>query len=122
MSRSAHPHPGFSASFPALRSLFAIRPFRKLFIAGSLSSFGDWLALLATTALAAELARNGVGQYLAVSGVFILRIAPAIILGPLAGVEAVIGERGRRRQLFHCRSPRQWQPEGRWLQRQRPVG
>ena len=88
MTRSAAPHPGFSASFPALRSLFAIRPFRKLFIAGSLSSFGDWLALLATTALAAELAQNGVGQYLAVSGVFILRIAPAIILGPLAGVVA----------------------------------
>ena len=28
------------------------------------------------------------GQYLAVSGVFILRIAPAIVLGPLAGVVA----------------------------------
>lgn len=88
MSRSEAPHPGFSASFPALRNLLAIRPFRKLFIAGSLSSFGDWLALLATTALAAEMAQDGVGQYLAVSGVFILRIAPAIILGPIAGVVA----------------------------------
>ncbi len=68
MSRSEAPHPGFSASFPALRNLLAIRPFRKLFIAGSLSSFGDWLALLATTALAAEMAQDGVGQYLAVSG------------------------------------------------------
>lgn len=73
---------------PALRQLLAIRPFRDLFAAGSVSSFGDWLALLATTALAAELAAGGVGEYLAVSGVFILRIAPAVVLGPLAGVVA----------------------------------
>ncbi|WP_404387606.1 MFS transporter [Humibacillus xanthopallidus] len=73
---------------PALRQLLAIRPFRNLFAAGTISSFGDWLALLATTALAAELAADGVGEYLAVSGVFILRIAPAVLLGPLAGVVA----------------------------------
>ena len=73
---------------PALRQLLAIRPFRNLFAAGTISSFGDWLALLATTALAAELAADGVSAYLAVSGVFILRIAPAVVLGPLAGVVA----------------------------------
>jgi len=72
----------------ALRQLLAIRPFRNLLAAGTVSSFGDWLALLATTALAAELAAGGVGEYLAVSGVFILRIAPAVVLGPLAGVVA----------------------------------
>ena len=72
----------------ALRQLLAIRPFRNLLAAGTVSSFGDWLALLATTALAAELAAGGVGESLAVSGVFILRIAPAVILGPLAGVVA----------------------------------
>jgi MFS family permease len=79
---------GFTPSGPGLRDLFAIRPFRNLFIAGSFSSFGDWLALLATTALAAELAAGGVGEYLAVSGVFILRIAPAVVLGPFAGLVA----------------------------------
>lgn len=73
---------------PALKQLLAIRPFRNLFAAGTISSFGDWLALLATTALAAELAADGVGEYLAVSGVFILRIVPAVVLGPLAGVVA----------------------------------
>lgn len=73
---------------PALRQLLAIRSFRDLFAAGTVSSFGDWLALLATTALAAELAAGGVGEYLAVSGVFVLRIAPAVVLGPLAGVVA----------------------------------
>ncbi|HSU74027.1 MAG TPA: hypothetical protein VLI66_03760 [Terrabacter sp.] len=44
---------------PALRRLLGIRPFRNLFAAGAVSSFGDWLALLATTALATELAPGG---------------------------------------------------------------
>jgi MFS family permease len=79
---------GSTPSRHGLRQLLAIRPFRSLWLAGVVSSFGDWLALLATTALAAELAKGGVGQYLAVSGVFILRIAPAIVLGPFAGVVA----------------------------------
>jgi MFS family permease len=88
MRGSDEPHARLAASFPQLRALLAIDPFRKLFVAGSLSSFGDWLALLATTALAASLAADGASQYFAVSGVFILRIAPAIVLGPLAGVVA----------------------------------
>ncbi|MEW1955882.1 hypothetical protein [Terrabacter sp. NPDC080008] len=71
-----------------LRALLEIGPFRNLFAAGTVSSFGDWLALLATTALAAELAPGGVAEYLAVSGVFVLRIAPAVVLGSLAGVVA----------------------------------
>jgi MFS family permease len=70
------------------RQRLPLDPVRTLLAAGSVSSFGDWLALLATTALAAELAAGGVGEYLAVSGVFILRIAPAVVLGPLAGVVA----------------------------------
>lgn len=85
---SEEPPPRFTPSGPGLRDLVAIGPFRGLFIAGSISSFGDWLALLATTSLAAALAEGGVGEYLAVSGVFILRIAPAVILGPFAGVVA----------------------------------
>lgn len=79
---------GFTPSGPGLKELRANRPFRNLFVAGATSSFGDWLALLATTSLAAALAEGGVGEYLAVSGVFILRIAPAIVLGPFAGVVA----------------------------------
>ena len=79
---------GITPFGPSVKGLLAIRSFRNLFAAGAISSFGDWLALLATTALAAELAPGGMGQYLAVSGVFILRIGPAVILGPLAGVVA----------------------------------
>jgi MFS family permease len=80
------PHGAGSTS--DLRALLGLRPFRSLWLAGCLSSFGDWLALLGTTSLAGELAAGSVAQYLAVSGVFILRIAPAVILGPLAGVVA----------------------------------
>lgn len=90
--------PRLTPSGPGLRELLAIRPFRNLFAAGSFSSFGDWLALLATTALAAELAAGGVGEYLAVSGVFILRIAPAVVLGPFAGL--VADRFDRRRTLI----------------------
>lgn len=80
--------PHAAASLRDLRAILALRRFRSLWLAGSLSSFGDWLALLGTTSLAGELAGGSVAQYLAVSGVFILRIAPAMVLGPLAGVVA----------------------------------
>jgi len=53
------------------------------------SSFGDWLGLLATTALAQQLAG---GDYatanFAIAGVFIARLLPSVILGPIAGVIA----------------------------------
>ena len=55
----------------------------------SFSSFGDWLGLLATTALAQQLAG---GDYatanFAIAGVFIARLLPSVILGPIAGVVA----------------------------------
>jgi MFS family permease len=80
--------PGSPTRFGNVRGLLAIRSFRGLWLAGTLSSFGDWLALLATTSLAAVLAPDQFGAYLAVSGVFILRILPALVLGPFAGVVA----------------------------------
>jgi dTMP kinase len=68
----------------------AIRPFRRLWIAGSLSSLGDWLSLLALTALAFDLAgRHGsTAQVTAVSGVWLTSLLPALVLGPLAGAVA----------------------------------
>jgi dTMP kinase len=63
--------------------------FRRLWFALSLSSLGDWLGLLATTAMAAALTTNSsANQNYAVSGVFILRLVPALIFAPLAGVVA----------------------------------
>jgi dTMP kinase len=73
-----------------VRGVLAVRPFRQLWLALGLSSFGDWLGLLATTALASIL--GGQSSYaaanLAVAGVLILRLAPAIFFGPIAGAMA----------------------------------
>jgi dTMP kinase len=72
-----------------LRGVLGIPAFRRLWTALSLSSLGDWLGLLALTALAPRLAHGGyAAANLAVAGVFILRLAPAIIVGPIAGVVA----------------------------------
>ena len=53
-----------------------------------LSSLGDWLGLLATTALATSLATGYREQNYALGGVLVVRLLPAIVLGPLAGAFA----------------------------------
>ena len=66
-----------------------IAPFRRLWMALSLSSLGDWLGLLAITAMAAELTTNSsADQNYAVASVFILRLIPAVLFAPIAGVVA----------------------------------
>ncbi|MDQ1625186.1 MAG: dTMP kinase, partial [Actinomycetota bacterium] len=72
-----------------LRGVLRVPAFRKLWTALSLSSFGDWLGLLALTALAPRLASHGyAAANVAIASVFVLRLAPAIIIGPIAGVVA----------------------------------
>ena len=82
----------------ARRSVLSIRPFRKLWNAMVFSSIGDWLGLLATTALAQQLSG---GDYatanFAIAGVFIARLLPAVFLGPFAGV---LADRFDRRRLM----------------------
>ncbi|MBM3744024.1 MAG: dTMP kinase [Actinobacteria bacterium] len=69
--------------------VLSIRPFRRLWQALSISAFGDWLGLLASTALAQQLAGEDYAKAnFAIAGVFIVRLIPAVILGPLAGVFA----------------------------------
>jgi dTMP kinase len=69
--------------------VLSIRPFRRLWIALSLSSLGDWLSLLALTALAYTLAGHGqAAQSAAVGGVWLTSLLPALVLGPLAGAVA----------------------------------
>ena len=62
--------------------------FRRLWYATALSSFGDWLGLLATTALAASLATSYEGQNYALGLVLVVRLLPSIVLGPFAGAFA----------------------------------
>ncbi|MGH3471356.1 MAG: dTMP kinase [Nocardioidaceae bacterium] len=67
-------------------SVLAIQPFRRLWIGLGLSSLGDWLGLLALTALASSLAPGGYAeQNFAIAGVLFLRVLPAVVMGPLAG-------------------------------------
>jgi len=70
--------------------VLSIRPFRRLWIALSLSSLGDWLSLLALTALAFELTgRHGAtAQGAAVGAVWLTSLLPALVLGPVAGAVA----------------------------------
>ena len=67
--------------------MLAIRAFRRLWIALTLSSLGDWLALLALSALAAKIGGTSGGAY-AVSGVWLTSLLPALLFGPLAGAVA----------------------------------
>jgi dTMP kinase len=83
-----------------LRGVLRIRPFRRLWIALSFSSLGDWLGLLATTALAVHLSGSFAKQNFAIGGVFFFRLLPAVIFGPLAG--AFADRFDRRKTMVIC--------------------
>jgi dTMP kinase len=70
----------------SLAAVLHLRAFRRLWIGLGLSSLGDWLGLLALTAFAGELAGDGYAeQNFAIAGVLLLRVLPAVVIGPLAG-------------------------------------
>jgi dTMP kinase len=69
--------------------VLSVKPFRRLWIALSLSSLGDWLSIIALTALAPSLASGGLAaKGSAVSGVWLATLLPALLFGPLAGAVA----------------------------------
>ena len=74
----------------------SIKPFRRLWIALSLSSLGDWLSLIALSILATDLGGRHAGAY-AVSGVWLSSLLPALLFGPLAGA---IADRFDRRTIM----------------------
>jgi dTMP kinase len=70
-------------------SVLRITSFRRLWIGLGLSSLGDWLGLLALTAMASSLVADTYAQQnFAIAGVLFLRVLPALVLGPLAGYVA----------------------------------
>ncbi|HEY6748429.1 MAG TPA: dTMP kinase [Mycobacteriales bacterium] len=85
------------SSTQRIRAVLRVRDFRRLWLVMSFSSFGDWLGLLATTALAAELADGYAAANFALGGVLVVRLLPAVLFGPLAGAFA---DRFDRRKLM----------------------
>jgi dTMP kinase len=83
---------GEAAAAPPLerevRSVLAIKGFRRLWISLSLSSLGDWLGFLAITSLASELVGGYSHRLYAVAAVLFVRLLPALIIGPIAGAWA----------------------------------
>jgi dTMP kinase len=80
-------------------SVLSIKPFRRLWIGLGLSSMGDWLGLLALTAMASDLAGPSYAyQNFAIAGVLFLRVLPAVVLGPIAGY--IVDRLDRRNTLI----------------------
>jgi dTMP kinase len=77
-----------TASTPATGSVLRIPAFRRLWVGLGLSSLGDWLGLLALTAMANQLADGYAQKNFAIAGALFLRVLPAIVIGPLAGYVA----------------------------------
>jgi len=65
--------------------------FRRLFVGQGLSSLGDWTGTVALLALALRLS----GSPAAASGVFVLRLAPGLVAGPVATRIALRWDRRR---------------------------
>jgi dTMP kinase len=80
--------PPVDAKTNDLRSLLRIRPFRRLWLVLGLSSLGDWLGLIATAAFASQQFNDTAAQGLAFGAVIAVRLLPALVLGPIAGVLA----------------------------------
>jgi dTMP kinase len=88
--------------------VLSIKPFRRLWIALSLSSLGDWLSIFALLALASYLTqKHSAGQSItaaaaaqttAVGLVWVATLLPALLLGPVAG--AIADRLDRRRTMI----------------------
>lgn len=67
--------------------------FRHLWLSQVISQLGDWFNLIASAALVAQLSGAG----LAISGLFIARLLPPFVLGPVVGV---VADRFDRRKIL----------------------
>ena len=69
----------------SLLAVLRIPDFRRLWIGLGLSSLGDWIGLLALTAMANASADSYAAKNYAIATVLFLRVLPALVMGPLAG-------------------------------------
>lgn len=69
----------------SLAAVLRVRDFRHLWFGLGLSSLGDWLGLLALTAMANASAETYAGKNYAIATVLFLRVLPALVMGPVAG-------------------------------------
>jgi len=77
-----------SSGGSSLKGLLQVRAFRRLWLVLGLSSLGDWLGLLATSTLAQQQVTGSAAKGVAFGSVVAVRMLPALVLGPLAGVIA----------------------------------
>jgi dTMP kinase len=85
-----------------IRAVLKVRDFRKLWASMALSSFGDWLGLLAITATATSLVGTFATKNFALGGVLLFRLLPAVVLGPLAGAFADRFDRRKTMVVADC--------------------